>query len=265
MGLFDGLATAALGTIGGLIGSNKSANEQRDINSDNIQQSREFAQSGVQWRVADAKAAGIHPLAALGMPLSQPASLSSSGNDYARTFADMGQSLGRSADAVLTHSERVSKEALSTLALERAGLENELLRTQITNAQRANNPPMQSFRGTPGLLPGQTSSVPSGRGAIEVSPLQLTDTSKSSKSIEPGHISDRGWIRTETGLQPVPSKDAKNRIEDQIVPELMWAARNYILPNVRSDMAPPPDLLPKGAYKWKWSILNNEWRPVYWK
>lgn len=60
--------------IGGLIsaggsiaGSLLNRNANRDANTANADLQREFAQKGIQWRVADAKAAGIHPLAALGV------------------------------------------------------------------------------------------------------------------------------------------------------------------------------------------------------
>lgn len=46
---------------------NKAVESQEEQASANRDLQREFAQMGVRWRVADAKAAGINPLAALGM------------------------------------------------------------------------------------------------------------------------------------------------------------------------------------------------------
>ena len=43
-------------------------NEQNTIALHQMANQREFAKHGIQWRVDDAKAAGIHPLAALGSP-----------------------------------------------------------------------------------------------------------------------------------------------------------------------------------------------------
>ncbi len=53
------------------LGSNLLTNEinrksQSKINSQNLAAQKEFAQNSIQWRVNDAKAAGLHPLAALG-------------------------------------------------------------------------------------------------------------------------------------------------------------------------------------------------------
>ena len=53
---------SAIGAVGSLIGGNiasNNANKQYEMQ-------KEFAQNGIRWKVADAKAAGIHPLAALG-------------------------------------------------------------------------------------------------------------------------------------------------------------------------------------------------------
>lgn len=55
--------TAGANLVGGLIG----ASESRRAAERNANLQREFAQHGVRWRVQDAQAAGIHPLAALGM------------------------------------------------------------------------------------------------------------------------------------------------------------------------------------------------------
>ena len=52
------LGSIAAPLIGGLF-NNRRQDQQSDLQ-------REFAQNGIRWKVADAEAAGIHPLAALG-------------------------------------------------------------------------------------------------------------------------------------------------------------------------------------------------------
>ena len=54
---------------------------------------KEFAQNGIRWKVADAKAAGLHPLAALGAQTTsyQPVSV---GQDFS-SFGQMGQDVSR--------------------------------------------------------------------------------------------------------------------------------------------------------------------------
>lgn len=57
----------AIGALGSFLGSTKGAEEQ-------VEGQREFAQNSLQWRVEDAKKAGVHPLFALGaqLPSYQP-------------------------------------------------------------------------------------------------------------------------------------------------------------------------------------------------
>ena len=65
------LAAGLVGAYGAYRGSrmaSKSAMQQAELDR---QLQKEFAQHGVRWRVEDAKAAGIHPLAALGMSPNQ--------------------------------------------------------------------------------------------------------------------------------------------------------------------------------------------------
>lgn len=60
--MFDGL----LSGIGSLAGAGINAAVQNNINKKNANLQREFAQNSIQWKMEDAKKAGVHPLAALG-------------------------------------------------------------------------------------------------------------------------------------------------------------------------------------------------------
>lgn len=162
--------------VGGLFGAKSAA----DANEENIRQQRAFAQQGIRWRVADAKAAGIHPLYALG---AQTASFapSSVGDPLGGAISDMGQNIGRAVDAAGTRDERIAGKAMTSLQLERAGLENELLRSQIARERGQLGP---AFPGSPVLIDGQgnavlpekvvppqrTTSVSMGRGPIALNP-----------------------------------------------------------------------------------------------
>ena len=64
-----GWGSAIGGAIGGalgLIGAGQSQASAERLNQLNYEHQKEFAQNGIRWKVADAKAAGLHPLAALG-------------------------------------------------------------------------------------------------------------------------------------------------------------------------------------------------------
>lgn len=100
-----GWEEAASGLAGSVLGfaSAKSGQKlQKDINRENLQSAREFAQNSIQWKVEDAKKAGIHPLAALGTQ-SAYAPSSYAGGEYGEAQATMGivSSLGQMLETAL--------------------------------------------------------------------------------------------------------------------------------------------------------------------
>lgn len=120
--------------IGGIAGMNQQdrANQaQIDMAYKQIEMAKEFAQNGIRWRVADAEAAGLHPLAALG---ASGASYSGSAIPLASGSANapwegvsrMGQNISRSVMATASPVER----ARAVLELQKMTLENEALDLQ---------------------------------------------------------------------------------------------------------------------------------------
>ena len=79
----------AIGNIGGaLLGGifgKKSADKESRFQ-------KEFAQHGIRWKVADAKEAGLHPLAAIGAQGAQYNPVIPSQPDYAQAFGMAGKS-----------------------------------------------------------------------------------------------------------------------------------------------------------------------------
>lgn len=138
----------------------------------NLDQQREFAQQGIRWKVDDAKASGLHPLAALGAQVSSfsPISVGSSSAALESStsvapkldLSDMGQNLSRAEAAGSTAGERTSKLAaevakvMGALSLEKAGLENDLLRTNIAKERSQIGPPFPVPLPRPG--PDRTTS-----------------------------------------------------------------------------------------------------------
>lgn len=244
----------------------------------------EFAKSGIQWRVEDAKKAGIHPLAALGASVSSPSpiqvgSLSPVASpDYSRGdfLSSMGQELSRgimnTADAVERRKTVAMQNQLNLLTLERATLENQLLSSQVARLNQGIGPGLPSNSGMP-LLTGQGNSYPTaqsmGGAYVTEKPLERIHSSPGRPAQEVGAVPDYGYARTTYGYSVVPSKDVKEKIEDQFVPEMMWAVRNQVMPNWGAvkgshSMAPDPKFypLPKGADAWRWSVWHQEFRPA---
>lgn len=86
--------------LGGIVGA---ATDYR-IAQQNQDMQREFAQQGVRWRVEDAKAAGVHPLYALGSGVTPFSPQSTS-------FSEAGQNIGRAAFSGKTEAERATEQA----------------------------------------------------------------------------------------------------------------------------------------------------------
>lgn len=266
--IFSAIGGNLIGGIGDAIDANANRNMTKDINSAQLAASREYATNGIQWRVADAKKAGIHPLAAMGLPLASAPTLSVGNSASSSTFGDMGQSIARAADAVLTAPERQQVAQLDALKLERAGLENELLRTQISSVQRSNSPPLPVGQVNP-VIPGQGNAAPTMKQAIVDTPAQRVVAQPGNPGQEAGSFTDISLVKTPQGYAVVPSKDAKDRIEDQFVPEAMWAIRNQVLPGLgltKKWHHPPLDPKayppPKGYRRYEWNPLYLEYRPV---
>lgn len=100
--------------------------------------------SAILDRVAAAKEAGISPLYALGAPTGAFATWAGGGSQsgLGATLSDMGADVGRAVAAGQTDVER----EVQRLTLEKAGLENEFLRSQIASINgrmaREVGPPM---------------------------------------------------------------------------------------------------------------------------
>ena len=147
MSLLGSIAGTVLGGIGGLLGQKREEKLQK-----------EFAQNSISWRVQDAERAGVHPLYAIGAP-----SISYSPTGVGNTLAGMGQDIGRAISSVQGRGERVSAydASLRALQLERGGLENELLRSQIRKINQPGTPPASP--GGPGgarAIDGQGDAAP---------------------------------------------------------------------------------------------------------
>lgn len=144
-----------LGAIGGVAGSLLSGLFSKNNADKQAALQKQFAQSGIQWKVADAKKAGVHPLAALGAQTTSYAPSTVGVPDFGASGQALGNAIHRTADP---HTR-----AATDLALTRAGLENDLLRAQI-NAIRATRPPSSP------AMPLNTNTAIPGQPATELGP-----------------------------------------------------------------------------------------------
>lgn len=90
------------GAVGGAVDSAFDRSDRKDQQAENVALQREFAQHGVGWRVADAKAAGVHPLYAIG---ASGAAFSPNPVVPSQT-SDFGPSVERARSASMTVEQR---------------------------------------------------------------------------------------------------------------------------------------------------------------
>lgn len=140
--------------IGGLMGQEEAEdnrNATREANAQNAALQREFAQNGLQWKVEDARKAGINPVYALGaqsnpaMASFMPAVADSGIGD---AISRAGSSLQRASEAGQTAMQRL-QERLLTVQIEGQEIENARRASQLaltTGAQR--NPPFPDAAGS---------------------------------------------------------------------------------------------------------------------
>jgi len=277
MGFWSTLGSVAFGPIGGIVGGVADAGtelyqyqDQKEVQEDqmNVQREqmamqKEFAQSGIRWKVEDARKAGLHPLAAMGaqttpyQPVFADTSLSDTG--MSGDFAGLGQDITRAIHATRTDKERAAK--MAELELTHSELENDLLRAQIAKLSASQvGAPMA------GNIPD--SNIPphlGKKGLVKVVPLEVNPTEPGRIGKEVGALNDYTFTRTADGVMvPVPSDATKQRIEDSIIPETLWSIRNNLLPNFGyGPPKPPREYLPKGANDWVWSKLHQGWKPIF--
>lgn len=225
MGLFSGLLSAGSSLLGGILGRNKEAKTQK-----------EFAQKGIQWKVADAKAAGIAPVYALGAQTHSytPQSVGDMG------MGDLGQNIGRAIDSTRSAPQKTAAHnQMTSLALERGGLENELLKTKIASERRLLTQP-----GTPPARPSNTNIAGQGDSGVPmyVKTYDPRDPNKKMKwIINPDIASDFGEMLAPEVLPHMRSTidrahQSVNRAKKQmrlnvrkIQPDNWW---DYLVPSI---------------------------------
>ena len=183
---------------------------------------RRLNQNAIQDRVADANAAGVHPVFALGASV-QPGSVHVVGNEDRPKLEGMGQDISRAAQAYMTRDERTASKIASGLALEKAQLENDLLRSQIAK-ETAQLPP-----GMPGRQ-----SIP-GQGDARV----VTDSSRDiahhigQPGVEatPHDVATKRYFNRDGSVSHYPSDNVAQAIEDNWLYQFEHFMRNRVLPD----------------------------------
>lgn len=150
----------ALGSIAGAAVGLSNASKQSKLQE-------KFAKRAIQWKVADAKAAGIHPLYALGAQTTSYSPVSV--GDVSSGLSNAGQDISRAVEAARSPEDRVNtyQRTVEALTLKRMSLENDLLASKIRTINQPGTPP-----GTPEKLenPQRTRALLTPDGVIVSDP-----------------------------------------------------------------------------------------------
>lgn len=166
------LISAGGNLLGGILGGKEkkgpSIYEQYWANQDH---ERTMARNRPSWIVEGAKLAGIHPLVAMGIQPSQGANISipssGGGSDWGAVASNLGQDIGRTVEALGTQEERAAQKILTTQAIRRGELENDLLASQAAKIRSTITPPFPNNVGPHGNVIINPDEVTSGLGGFE--------------------------------------------------------------------------------------------------
>lgn len=219
MSILGSLIGAGTSLLGGFMSGNE-AKKNRALQKDAMY-------NGIQIKVKDAEQAGIHPLYALGASTFSPAPIMSG---MPEAIGNAGQDISRAVSAAQDGRERVSSytRSLSALQLERAGLENELLKSQIRRINSPGTPPVSPGTGEGEIIDGQGDTrAPVSAFGVTVRP-RSSDTPAQKTEDEYGEIAD--WIHGARFL-----RDA-NRPVDAAVKNYLWKQWELIKRNAPNDL-----------------------------
>lgn len=148
--MLGSLITAGANLLGGWMNSNNvQQNNQNAMQmaQENIRLQKKFAQEGIQWKVKDARKAGVHPLYALGAQTHSFAPVSvglTPDTAMGDALSKAGQNIGRAVAAGSTPTQRATayERTIQALSVERASLENAKLRSEIASQTAQIGPPI---------------------------------------------------------------------------------------------------------------------------
>lgn len=161
--MFGSILGSLIGAGASLFGASKAEKEAKK----NRKLQEDAMHHSIQYKVEDAQRSGVHPLYAIGAPTFSPTPVMSGAGDM---LASAGQDIGRAVSASMTPEQKSTafQKSLQVLQLERAGLENELLRSQIAKIHQPGTPP--SAPGGAAFIPGQGSNPEFDVAGVKFSP-----------------------------------------------------------------------------------------------
>ena len=252
------IASSVIGAGSSLLGGVMSSKTAKKIAQMQIDAQKEFAQNGIQWKVTDAKAAGLHPLYALGANTATYTPVSQDSSAMGNAVAEAGAYLGKAVDQAIDGPTKkaLEQENLEYARLMREGnlelmrqnirgkkLDNDFNEQQMVNSlksQASGNParpiavstPMGEFNIANPDVKRYTSKVArngaSTLAGVSLKPAEVTMASPGNPAQTAGAHSDYSLIRTDDGYVKVPSQEFADRTDDDIFSKIGWHMRNTV-------------------------------------
>lgn len=213
------------GLQGALTSSGGGGWDAEDSFSANAALQKEFAQHGIRWRVEDARAAGVHPLYALGAGGAAAAPISVMDAPQEDWRLRMGQDLGRAVTAQMDPMQRRLQEAQLKVLESEAAKNNALALAAVgskgaTSTQPGNPPPFPAPYGPGGFDEG---GMPTLYGPTEVlshdayqyKPVGIESSRGDDFSLVAGDAAPavQEFLLAPGNPMLLPSKDAAERLE----------------------------------------------------
>jgi hypothetical protein len=229
------------------------AREANAINQKNAEADRalqrEFAQYGVRWKVEDAKAAGLHPLAALGASTSSP-SPSYVGASFPTTtpapstdygLSAFGQSLDRAISSKMTWAERQEYAEKKLYESQKRRQDLQIGELELARLERdLQSLPAGASASMTGIIPGQTgiNSIP----ADQVMSSRLGVE----KAVTPFH---KMTVDSKGRIYMVIGKSAEEALENDLPSKVLYDT-NAIFDTLSNHFRSAADLLfPSSKYR----------------
>lgn len=291
-------AGSALSGLMGFAGGSINATTSKSIAREQMRLQKEFAQNGIQWKVADAKAAGLHPLYAIGANTATYTPVSQDSSAMGNAVADAGAYLGKAVDGAIDRATQKAieqenldfqrKMQFNQLALARENLrgkilDNDYAEQQMVNSLRAQgsgNPahpiavstPMGEFFVNNPDQKRYTSKVGSNGATalagVNLKPNDVTMSSPGSPAQGAGANPDYDLVRTPDGYKKIMSQAFADRTDDDVLAKIGWHLRHDAADFLSSwgAWSAPRDLdlraypLPKGS---PFDVRRWRFHPIY--
>lgn len=190
---FGGLVGAAGSLFGGLLNTSSA----QAINAANLQQQMYLANNSVSMRVADAKRAGINPLAALGV--SSPGFVGATNTDPGAGVAAAGQDISRALMATQDKETKLDAAKEKLINLQIAQMENDVVHGQLVNSTAARQ------LASVGSAPGVPLPMADPRYEPEVKPAMQRFTSTGGLIVTPSRSVTESQFSALPGLSATPA------------------------------------------------------------